>query len=176
MRWLRWVSVTCAVSMALSACVLRPRYQDLTELSPGEGPITLALVDADTGAPLSQTAITIGDGVGRLKLQTDEQGRVTIPRDERLRAMNSLIVVDKPKGVERFRFDPISASAQSAVEASPSTPATTSASETTEPQTGSAQPPDGGVGPGRPPGKNAPSHQDAPDVQPMPVDAGTPAQ
>lgn len=165
MRWLRLVSVTCAVSMLLSACALRPRYQDLTELSPGEGPITVAVVDADSGAPLANVPVTIGEGQGRVKLQTDEQGKVTVPRDDRMKSTNALIVVEKPKGVMSYRFEPV-ASAPAA--ATP--PAVTE--EPPAPQPAPLSIPDGGVGPGQPPGKNTPSHQDAP----LPADAGTSAQ
>lgn len=162
MRWLRAVSVTCALSLVLSGCMLRPRYQDLTELSPGEGPITVQLVNAETGAPLAAVPVSIGEGAGRFKATTDDQGRVTIPRDARMKSLNALIIVDKPKGVNSFRFQ--QAPAQ---ETQPSKPAE---------QVPTISIPDGGVGPGQPPGMHTPSHSDSQGHPPAPTDAGTSAQ
>ncbi len=85
----------------LTACSLRPRYQDIAkDVAPPE--LVVQVVDG-SNTPVPGARIEIGDRV-RFKAVTDENGVFRLPIEKKYADENALVVVVLPKGVKGYRF------------------------------------------------------------------------
>jgi hypothetical protein len=110
----------------LSACALRPRYQDMVQQQGGaqatEGQVLMIRVtDPGTGKPIAGAKVVAGTGRERLSAISDAEGRISVPVSKALLEDNPLVEVVLPKGVSRYQFQ-ISRSEEAPAEA-PAAPA-----------------------------------------------------
>jgi len=107
------LSATIAVAL-LSACGLRPRYREVVvpeataQQKPLEGQqVVLRVVDAGTGEPVPGAKVLAGGGRSRLAATSDAQGLLTVTVSQALMDENPLVEVVLPKGVSRYRLEPV---------------------------------------------------------------------
>jgi hypothetical protein len=110
----------------LSACALRPRYQDMVRQEgaapAAEGQVLMIRVtDPSTGKPISGAKVVAGTGRERLAATSDAEGRLSVPVSKALLDENPLVEVVLPKGVRRYQFQ-ISRPAETPAEAPPAPP------------------------------------------------------
>jgi len=87
--------------LVLSACALRPRYQDIAkDAEPPE--LVMQVVDRNN-APVPGARIELGDRA-RFKATTDENGMFKLPIDKKYTDENALVVVVLPKGVKGYKL------------------------------------------------------------------------
>ncbi|HLL01774.1 MAG TPA: hypothetical protein VK539_14385 [Myxococcaceae bacterium] len=155
------LSLACLSLGLLSACVLRPRYQDMVQQQ-GAAPasagqtVMIRVMDPSTGQPISGARVVAGTGRERLSATSDAQGRLSVPVSKSLLDENPLVEVVLPKGVSRYQFElsradeapaqapaetPVQAPAQTPAQAPAQTPAEGAGSTGTEPSTDSVKPP-----------------------------------
>ena len=147
------LSLACLSLGLLSACVLRPRYQDMVQQQ-GAAPasagqtVMIRVMDPRTGQPISGARVVAGTGRERLSATSDAQGRLSVPVSKALLDENPLVEVVLPKGVSRYQFElsradeaPAQAPAETPAQAPAETPAEGAGSTGTEPSTDSVKPP-----------------------------------
>lgn len=107
------LSVTATLAL-LSACSLRPSYRDVVVpegsalTKPAEGQkVVLRLVNPASDAPLAGVRVLAVGSRSRLSATTDEQGLLTVQISRALLEENPLVEVVLPKGVKRYRFEPV---------------------------------------------------------------------
>jgi hypothetical protein len=115
------LSATLALTLLSTACTLRPRYRDVV-VPPGSGQaqaqdgqtVVLRVVDTRTGEPLPGVRVLAQGGRSRLSATSDAQGQFSVAVSSALLQENPLVEVVVPKGVEGYRFEPVSGSAPQA--------------------------------------------------------------
>lgn len=146
---LRLALISIAVAtLALSACVLRPRYNELVEAGMrADDHVTVVFKDRATGQPIPDMPISISDGRERMNVKTDANGEASIPIKAAFTQANPLVVVDLPRSVRRYEFGapggPMTRAGKSGTEI-PSTPTGTDVAQPLPPAPLAA--PDGGIG------------------------------
>jgi hypothetical protein len=105
----------------LSACVSRPRYQEMVQqdgaAKAAEGQVLMIRVmDPSTGQPISGAKVVASTGRERLAAISDAEGRISVPVSKALLEENPLVEVVLPKGVRRYQFQ-LSRSAETPAEA-----------------------------------------------------------
>ena len=146
------LTVAVLSSALLSACALRPRYNDIvqangaTSLQEGQL-VVLRVTDAATGQPVKGAKVLGGEYRNHLNATTDENGEFSIKLDPGMVKENPLVEVVLPKGVSHYKLqvvpsgqapapegDTIPAPTGSSTPESSATPATSGApSETAVP-------------------------------------------
>lgn len=99
-----------SASLALTACALRPRLNEVVKTSgssPGENSVTFLLVDSRTGAPIPGARVSASDGHETARATSDQGGRVKLVWSERIAAANPLVVIDLPAGVPGYKIQPV---------------------------------------------------------------------
>jgi hypothetical protein len=100
--------------LGLAGCALRPRYGEVvTAVTPGPT-AQFQLLDANTGLPVAEATVELGEGRSKLMGKTDAQGLFTLPVEKKLRDENSILVINPPAGFGRTK---VVAAAPKAVEA-----------------------------------------------------------
>ncbi|MCE9670937.1 carboxypeptidase-like regulatory domain-containing protein [Myxococcus stipitatus] len=129
------LTAALAASSLLSACALRPTYQQVVQspgvesLSPGQT-VVLRVVDA-AGAPVAGARILAGEGRTRLSATSDADGIVKLEVSGTLLKENPLVEVITPKGVSGYRLLPVP-SGDAPAETAPEAPVTPEAPATPE--------------------------------------------
>ncbi len=99
---MRPLAVLFAAAVMLAGCALRPRYADFVSKET-TGPVTLQVIEKNSGTPVANAAVEVGELKGRVNVKTDPQGFFVLPVDKQLLADNALIVVTAPSGVGRVQ-------------------------------------------------------------------------
>ncbi|MGE6760223.1 hypothetical protein ACQKGO_19565 [Corallococcus interemptor] len=103
------LTVAVLSSALLSACALRPRYNDIvkangaTSLQEGQL-VVLRVLDTATGKPVKGAKVLGGEYRNHLNATTDENGEFSIKLDPGMVKENPLVEVVLPKGVRRYRL------------------------------------------------------------------------
>jgi len=90
----------------MSACALRPRYEELTQrFVPQEGKVSEVEVQVldRNDAPVPGARIEIGER-NRIKTVTDDRGIFRLPVDKKYSDENGLVVVLLPPGVRGYQL------------------------------------------------------------------------
>lgn len=89
----------CVGLVALSACVLRPRYSQFITAQTAGPEAVMLLTDKDTGAPLGNTRVEMSELKNRLVVTTKADGTFALPVDKKYLAEDPFLVVALPQGV-----------------------------------------------------------------------------
>ncbi|MCP3099701.1 hypothetical protein LZ198_12565 [Myxococcus sp. K15C18031901] len=127
-------------SSLLSACALRPTYQQVVQ-APGSDSVTagqtvvLRVVDG-AGKPVEGARVLAGEGRTRLSATSDAEGIVKVEVSGTLLKENPLVEVINPRGVTSYRIvpvptveAPVAPETPAAPETEPSAPQTPAAPE-----------------------------------------------
>ncbi len=94
-----------AAALVLSACALRPRYNELVEAGMrADDHVVVVFKDRATGQPIPNLPISISDGRDRMNVKTNANGEASIPLNAAFTQANPLVVVDLPPSVTRYVF------------------------------------------------------------------------
>jgi hypothetical protein len=96
----------CVGLVALSACALRPRYSQFITAQTSGAEVLLLLSDKDTGAPLGNTRIELGEAKNRLVVTTKADGTFALPVDKKYLGEDPMLVVAVPAGVLAYEVKP----------------------------------------------------------------------
>ena len=112
---MRLILLSCGAALLLFGCPLRPRYADFVSGKTEEGKeVAFLVTDADTGQPVPNAQIELGEQRGRVTASTDVDGIFKVPFDKKYVDGNPVFVITLPKGVIHYRL-----SRPTAPEASP---------------------------------------------------------
>ncbi|MHA7634420.1 transthyretin-like family protein [Corallococcus sp. M7] len=142
------LTIAVLSSALLSACALRPRYNEVIQANGATGLqegqlVVLRVTDAATGKPVKGAKVLGGEYRNHINATTDENGEFSLPIDPGLVKENPLVEVVLPKGVSRYKLQVVPSGQAPAPEGAPiAPPAESSAAEpsATEPSTTPATP------------------------------------
>lgn len=120
------LTVALLSSALLSACALRPRYNDIVQANgvaalQENQLVVLRVTDAETGQPVKGAKILGGEYRNHLNSVSDENGEFSLQLDPGLVKENPLVEVVLPKGVSRYKLQVVPSGQAPAPEGAPIT-------------------------------------------------------
>ncbi len=120
------LTVALLSSALLSACALRPRYNDIVQANGAAALqenqlVVLRVTDAETGQPVKGAKILGGEYRNHLNSVSDENGEFSLQLDPGLVKENPLVEVVLPKGVSRYKLQVVPSGQAPAPEGAPIT-------------------------------------------------------
>ncbi|MFB1483192.1 hypothetical protein [Corallococcus sp. RDP092CA] len=120
------LTVALLSSALLSACALRPRYNDIVQANGATALqenqlVVLRVTDAETGQPVKGAKILGGEYRNHLNSVSDENGEFSLQLDPGLVKENPLVEVVLPKGVSRYKLQVVPSGQAPAPEGAPIT-------------------------------------------------------
>ncbi|WP_242588883.1 hypothetical protein [Corallococcus macrosporus] len=139
------LTVAVLSSALLSACALRPRYNDIIQANGSTALqenqlVVLRVTDAATGKPVKGAKVLGGEYRNHLNATSDENGEVSLKLDPGLVKENPLVEVVLPKGVRRYKLQLVPSGQAPAPEGEPITTPAAEPSTPTQPSTQSTTP------------------------------------
>ncbi|WP_223639202.1 hypothetical protein [Corallococcus sp. EGB] len=121
------LTVALLSSALLSACALRPRYNDIVQANGATALqenqlVVLRVTDAETGKPVKGAKILGGEYRNHLNATSDENGEVALQLDPGLVKENPLVEVVLPKGVSHYKLQLVPSGQAPAPEGEPIAP------------------------------------------------------
>lgn len=104
--------VLAGVLLVVSACALRPRYNDFIARDSTARDARFVVIDTDTGTPVEGAKVEVSELKNRIIATTDAKGEFTLPIDKKYVAENPIFVVSLPKGVTSYRVELVKTEAQ----------------------------------------------------------------
>ncbi|WP_158619176.1 MULTISPECIES: hypothetical protein [unclassified Corallococcus] len=128
------LTIAVLSSALLSACALRPRYNEVIQANGAtalqEGQLmVLRVTDAATGQPVKGAKVLGGEYRNHINATTDENGEFSLKLDPGLVKENPLVEVVLPKGVRRYKLQVVPSGQAPAPEGAPIAPPAESAAE-----------------------------------------------
>lgn len=139
------LTVALLSTTLLSACALRPRYNDIVQANGTTALqenqlVVLRVTDAATGKPVKGAKVLGGEYRNHLNATSDENGEVSLQLDPGLVKENPLVEVVLPKGVRRYKLQVVPSGQAPAPEGEPINAPAAAPSATPEPSTTPATP------------------------------------
>ncbi|WP_255442311.1 hypothetical protein [Corallococcus sp. Z5C101001] len=134
------LTVAVLSSALLSACSLRPRYNDIVHANGAtalqeDQLVVLRVTDAQTGQPVKGAKVLGGEYRNHLNAVSDENGEISLKVSKDLAKENPLVEVVLPKGVHGYKLQLVPSGEAPAPEGATIAPAETAPA--TPEQTGS---------------------------------------
>ena len=102
---MRLSALAIASLLAVSACALRPRYNDFITANTKGPDARFVVIDSDTNKPVEGAKVEISEFKNRLQATTGADGQFTLPVDKKYVSENPIFVVTLPKGVTSYRVE-----------------------------------------------------------------------
>ncbi|MGV3625506.1 MAG: hypothetical protein ACO1OB_32140 [Archangium sp.] len=102
---MRLSALAIASLLVVSACALRPRYNDFITANTKGPDERFVVIDTDTNKPVEGAKIEISENKNRLQATTGRDGQFTLPVDKKYVSENPIFVVSLPKGVTSYRVE-----------------------------------------------------------------------
>ena len=110
-------------ALVTEGCAHRPRYNDLVPKTESAKELFFRVVDAETGAPIPDAVVELGESKSKWAQVADANGVVRLPVAKKYRDENSTVVVTLAKGLPRYRLEPAGVAAEGAAPPPPPPPA-----------------------------------------------------
>ncbi|RKG75606.1 hypothetical protein D7W79_19925 [Corallococcus exercitus] len=139
------LTVALLSTTLLSACALRPRYNDIVQANGTTALqenqlVVLRVMDAATGKPVKGVKVLGGEYRNHLNATSDENGEISLQLDPGLVKENPLVEIVLPKGVRRYKLQVVPSGQAPAPEGEPINAPAAQPSTTPEPSTTPATP------------------------------------
>lgn len=102
---MRLSALAIASLLVVSACALRPRYNDFITADTKGPDARFVVIDTDTNKPVSGAKVEVSEFKNRIIATTKDDGTFVLPVDKKYTSENPIFVVTLPKGVTAYRVE-----------------------------------------------------------------------
>lgn len=102
---MRLSALAIASLLVVSACALRPRYNDFITADTKGPDVRFVVIDTDTNKPVSGAKVEVSEFKNRIIATTKDDGTFVLPVDKKYTSENPIFVVTLPKGVTEYRVE-----------------------------------------------------------------------
>lgn len=102
---MRLSAIAIASLLVVSACALRPRYNDFITADTKGPDVRFVVIDTDTNKPVKGAKVEVSEFKNRIVATTKEDGTFVLPVDKKYTSENPVFLVTLPKESVHYRVE-----------------------------------------------------------------------